>query len=150
MVSVVTRILRDAQLGGVMTLEPLLDASLAIRIHAFSAVAALAIGMIQLAAPKGTVPHRLVGWVWAVLMASVALSSFFIHQMRWIGPFGPIHLLSLYVLFALPLALLHGRRGDIGPHARGMRGLFYGGLVLAGLFTFWPGRIMHQVLFGAP
>lgn len=83
-------------------------------------------------------------------MAIVALSSFFIHQMRWIGPFGPIHLLSLYVLYALPLSLLRGRNGDITNHAKGMWGLFYGGLVLAGGFTFWPGRILHQVLFGAP
>jgi uncharacterized membrane protein len=29
-----------------------------------------------------------------------------------------------------------------------MVGLFVGGLVIAGLFTFYPGRIMHTVLFG--
>jgi uncharacterized membrane protein len=27
-------------------------------------------------------------------------------------------------------------------------GLFTGALVIAGLFTFWPGRIMHAVVFG--
>jgi uncharacterized membrane protein len=131
-----------------MTLAPLLDASAAIRIHVFSALAALVIGALQLTAPKGTFSHRVVGWAWAVLMTIVALSSFFIHGMRWIGPFGPIHLLSLFVLYALPLSLRHGHRGEIVNHAKGMRGLFYGGLVLAGVFTLWPGRIMHQVLFG--
>jgi uncharacterized membrane protein len=29
-----------------------------------------------------------------------------------------------------------------------MVGLFTGAPVIAGLFTFWPGRIMHAVLFG--
>jgi uncharacterized membrane protein len=27
-------------------------------------------------------------------------------------------------------------------------GMFFGALVIAGLFTFVPGRIMHAVLFG--
>lgn len=131
-----------------MSLAPLLDASLAIRIHAFSALAALALGAVQLAAPKGTLPHRAFGWGWAALMLSVAVSSFWIHGMRWIGPFGPIHLLSLFVLCALPTALWRAHRHEAALHAKGMTGLFYGGLVLAGLFTFWPGRIMNQVVFG--
>jgi uncharacterized membrane protein len=29
-----------------------------------------------------------------------------------------------------------------------MIAIFVGALVVAGLFTFWPGRIMHAVLFG--
>ncbi|TCK28255.1 putative membrane protein [Ancylobacter aquaticus] len=131
-----------------MDLAPLLDASPAIRLHAFSAIAALALGTVQLVAPKGTLPHRTFGWLWSGLMATVAVSSFWINEMRWFGPFGPIHLLSLYVLWALPMALLRAHRSDIPRHAAGMTGLFYGGLVLAGLFTFWPGRIMHEVLFG--
>lgn len=131
-----------------MDLAPLLDASPAIRLHAFSAMAALALGTVQLAAPKGTLPHRAFGWLWSGLMATVAVSSFWIHEMRWFGPFGPIHLLSLFVIGALPLALLRAHRGDIRRHAAGMTGLFYWGLVAAGLFTFWPGRIMNQVLFG--
>jgi uncharacterized membrane protein len=45
-----------------MTLTPLLDAPGVIQIHAFAAIAAFAIGLAQLAAPKGTIPHRLIGW----------------------------------------------------------------------------------------
>ncbi|MFT0859050.1 DUF2306 domain-containing protein [Ancylobacter sp. G4_0304] len=131
-----------------MTLAPLLDASLPIRIHAFAALAALGLGTLQLLAPKGTGPHRALGWAWTTLMAVVALSSFLIHEMRWIGPFGPIHLLSLYVVWALPMAVYRARQGDITRHENGMRGLFLGGLVLAGLFTLWPGRIMNAVVFG--
>ncbi len=32
--------------------------------------------------------------------------------------------------------------------ARGMTGIFFGALMIAGAFTFWPGRIMHAVVFG--
>jgi uncharacterized membrane protein len=33
-------------------------------------------------------------------------------------------------------------------HRSTMIGLYVGALVIAGLFTFVPGRIMHKVLFG--
>jgi uncharacterized membrane protein len=29
-----------------------------------------------------------------------------------------------------------------------MLGLFFGALVIAGAFTFVPGRIMHKIVFG--
>jgi uncharacterized membrane protein len=131
-----------------MDLAPLLDAAPAIQIHAFAATAALALGMVQLAAPKGTLPHRTIGWTWVALMATVAISSFFIHQMRLWGPWSPIHLLSILVLGALPLAVLAAHRHLVDRHRRTMIGMFAGGLVLAGLFTLAPGRIIHAVVFG--
>src|SRR2546430_10153187 len=51
-----------------------------IQVHAFAALGAFGLGAIQLAAPKGTIPHRTIGWVWAGLMLAVVLSSFFIHR----------------------------------------------------------------------
>ena len=47
-----------------MSLEPLLAAPLATHVHAFAAMAAFALGAVQLAAPKGTLPHRTIGWIW--------------------------------------------------------------------------------------
>jgi uncharacterized membrane protein len=47
-----------------MSLAPLLNANPTIQIHAFAAMAALAIGVVQLSAPKGTLPHRAIGAVW--------------------------------------------------------------------------------------
>ena len=130
-----------------MTLAPLLNASPAIQIHAFAAMAAFALGVVQLSAPKGTLPHRSLGWVWVVLMVLVAGSSFFIHQLRMWGPWSPIHLLAIYVLIMLPLAVLAAHRHAREHHRRAMVGIFIGALVVAGLFTFYPGRIMHAVLF---
>jgi uncharacterized membrane protein len=41
-----------------MSLTPLLNAAPEIQIHAFAAMSAFALGIVQLAAPKGTLPHR--------------------------------------------------------------------------------------------
>src|SRR5882762_3011557 len=88
-----------------MSLAPLLDAAPAIPLHAFAAMTAFLLGVVQLAAPKGTLPHRTLGWIWAGLMVSVAVSSFWIHQIRLIGPWSPIHLLSIFTLAMLPLGV---------------------------------------------
>lgn len=131
-----------------MSLAPLLQASVATKLHAFAAMAAFALGVIQIAAPKGTLPHRTVGWIWAALMFLVSVSAFFIHEIRLWGPWRPIHLLAIFTLVMLPLALLAARDHKVERHRRGMLGLFIGALVIAGLFTFLPGRIMHAVVFG--
>jgi uncharacterized membrane protein len=132
-----------------MTLAPLLQASPAIQIHAFTAMTAFALGVIQLAAPKGTLPHRTLGWIWVTLMLVVGISAFFIHQLRVWGEWSPIHLLAIYTLIMLPVAVLAAHRHEVARHRRAMIGLFVGALVIAGLFTLWPGRIMHAVVFGS-
>ena len=131
-----------------MSLAPLLDAAPAIPLHAFSAMAAFALGILQFAAPKGTLPHRTLGWVWVLLMASVAVSSLWIHQLRLLGPWSPIHLLSIFTLLMLPLAVWRAHTHRVADHRRIMILLFTGALVVAGLFTLLPGRIMHAVVFG--
>lgn len=131
-----------------MSLKPLLDAAPAIPMHAFAAMAAFALGLVQLAAPKGTLPHRTIGWIWVALMALVAISSFWIHQIRLFGPFGPIHLLSIFVLVMLPLGVWKAHSHQVNAHRRAMTGMFLGALVIAGLFTLLPGRIMHAAVFG--
>jgi uncharacterized membrane protein len=132
-----------------MSLAPLLNASPTIQIHAFAAMAALVIGLVQLSAPKGTMPHRAIGAVWVLLMVVVAVSSFFIHTIRLWGPWSPIHLLSIFTLGTLPLAVWYAHRHDVPHHRLAMISIFTGGLVIAGLFTLVPSRIMHAVLFGS-
>ncbi|WP_027546638.1 DUF2306 domain-containing protein [Bradyrhizobium sp. WSM2254] len=132
-----------------MSLAPLLQAAPAIPLHAFAAMAALVLGLVQFAAPKGTVPHRTIGWIWVVLMAVVAASSFWIHQIRLVGPFSPIHVLSIFTLVVLPLAVWRAHTHRVADHRRMMIFIFAGALVVAGLFTLLPGRIMHHVIFGA-
>jgi len=131
-----------------VSLAPLLDASPVIQVHAFSAITAFGLGIVQLAAPKGTLPHRTIGWIWVGLMTAIAVSSFWIHGFKIIGPFSPIHFLSIFTLVMLPIAVLQAHRHRVVTHRNAMIGIFTGALVIAGLFTFWPGRIMHAVLFG--
>jgi uncharacterized membrane protein len=131
-----------------MNLAPLLNAAPAVQLHAFAAMAAFTLGIVQLAAPKGTLPHRTVGWVWVALMVIVSATSFWIHDLRIWGPWSPIHLLSIFTLIMLPIAVLHARRHDVRRHRWTMIGIFTGALVIAGFFTFVPGRIMYAVAFG--
>ena len=131
-----------------MSLAPLLNAVPQIPIHAFAAMAAFVLGIVQFAAPKGTLPHRTIGWIWVALMALVAGSSFWIHQIRLLGPFSPIHLLSIFTLAMLPFGVWFAHRHRVADHRRVMVLMFSGALVIAGLFTLLPGRIMHAVVFG--
>jgi len=131
-----------------MSLAPLLDAAPAIPFHAFAAMTAFALGLVQFAAPKGTLPHRTIGWIWVLLIATVAISSFWINTIRLVGPFSPIHLLSIFTLIVLPIGVWRAHRHRVPDHRRIMIMIFGGALVIAGLFTFVPGRIMHAVVFG--
>ena len=129
-----------------MTLAPLWAASSAIQLHAFAAMAALVLGIVQFSAPKGTLPHRTIGWAWVLLMLAVSISAFWIHTIRLWGPWSPIHLLAIFVLIMLPIGVLHARHHRVAQHRWTMIGIFCGGLFIAGVFTFAPGRIMHAVL----
>ncbi len=117
-------------------------------VHASAALSALVIGGYQLFAGKGTGGHRAIGYVWTSLMMLVALSSFWIHDIRQFGPFSVIHVLSAYVAVGLPLAILAARRGSIKRHKSSMQGLYLGGLIVAGVFTLSPGRVLGKLVFG--
>lgn len=130
------------------SLAPLAAASPAIQVHAAAATLALVLSAVQLLRPRGDPPHRVLGWIWVVAMATAALSSFFVHEIRTIyGLFSPIHLLSLFTLSALPRAVWYARRGRVKNHRRVMLALFWFGLVLPAALTLAPGRIMHKVVF---
>jgi uncharacterized membrane protein len=132
-----------------MSLASLSNAATEIQVHAFAATAAFALGAVQLAAPKGTLPHRALGWVWVVLMLVISGSSFLIHGIRLWGPWSPIHLLSVFTPAMLVVGVLAARRDRVRAHRITMISIFAGALLLAGLFTLVPGRLMHTVLFGA-
>ena len=131
-----------------MTFAPLFDAGFIISSHAIAALSAFVFGTVQLLAPKGTAAHRTIGYLWVALMIWVAAASFWIHEIRLIGDWSPIHLLSVLTLVTVPLAVIAARAGRIQTHKRAMRALYVFALALAGLFTLMPGRIMHNVDFG--
>jgi uncharacterized membrane protein len=133
----------------IMTLEPLLNASPAIQFHVLTVAPAALIGGVMLLGRKGTPAHRLAGRVWIGLMVLAALSSFFIHTIRIWGPFSPIHVLSVVTLIAALEIIRSARQRNFLRHQRVVKSLYFGGIGIAGAFTFMPGRIMHEVVFGA-
>lgn len=132
-----------------MSLDPLLSAAPVIQLHAFSAILAFLLGAVVLFGAKGTPRHRTLGRVWVWLMVVVSVSSFFIWEIRTFGLFSAIHLLSIGTLVALFLAVRFAIRHQIEQHRRTMQSIYLGALVIAGFFTFMPGRIMYRVIFGA-
>jgi uncharacterized membrane protein len=127
-----------------MNLAPLSAAPLAIQLHAYAALAAFVLGIVQLARVKGTTSHRQLGYIWVGLMLAVAISSFWIHNLRGWEPWSPIHLLSIFTLVMLPYGIAMARMGIMRGHKLTMLGLFGGALVIAGIFTLAPGRIMYR------
>ena len=118
-----------------------------IQLHVAAAMTALAIGTVLLIGVKGTRLHRTLGWAWVVAMGTTAISSLFIRAINP-GGFSLIHLLSGWTIVALPMAVYAARRHRVAIHRRAMTGMFVGGLIVAGLFTFLPGRLMWAVFFG--
>jgi uncharacterized membrane protein len=138
-----------------MTLEPLLEAPPIIQAHALAAMAALPLGLVQMIAPKGTIPHKAMGVLWLVLMAAIAGTSAFIVRPTEPGDpfwarFSPIHAFTLLTFFGIASGAMFLIRGGAGlkRHGASFTGMFVGGLVIAGALAFLPGRIMHEVAFG--
>ena len=117
-----------------------------IALHLAAAVLSLAIGALVLARRKGTRSHKLLGRVWVALMLVVALSSFWILELRDGAGFSVIHLLSAWTLVSLALAVYFIRRGNVRAHKGFMVGTFLG-LAGAGLGALAPGRTLYLFFF---
>jgi uncharacterized membrane protein len=117
---------------------------LPVTIHIASALSALVLGAALLSRRlKGDRAHRIAGWTWVVLMFTVAVSSLWIPgflQLSW------IHLFTLLTLVSLPKAVYRARTHDVKGHRGTMIGLYTGGLVIAGLFTLVPGRVLGNAV----
>ena len=131
-----------------MTLQPLLAAGPAIQIHAVAALLAFGIGIVQLIARKGSKQHRTLGYIWAAAMMTVAITSFWIHEIRQFGDYSLIHVLSVIVIVSVPMALAAARSGQVNRHKKIMLSMFFFALITAGAFTLLPGRIMYRVFLG--
>ena len=131
-----------------MTLEPLLNAPIAIKIHMATVIPVAILGAWMLAAPKGTPTHKALGKIWLILMVITCISTFFIHEIRLIGDFSPIHILSAWVILGSYQAYRFARQGNIRAHRREVASMYLGGVVGAGIFTFFPGRVNNRILLG--
>ncbi|WP_339738319.1 DUF2306 domain-containing protein [uncultured Maricaulis sp.] len=128
-----------------MNTEAFLSAPFVVQLHIFSAVGALLIGSIQLLAPKGNLPHRTMGMLFVLLMAVAAISAIFIRQING-GDFSFIHIFVPLTIIGIVRLVLSARRRDRSGHRGQVMGLFYGALIIPGLLSFIPGRLMHTIM----
>lgn len=118
-------------------------------LHLATLTPAFFLGTFLLLRAKGTSVHRMLGKLYMGLMLFTAMVTLFMPSQ--VGPtlfnhFGYLHLLSFLVLRTVPAAYIAARRGKIKAHRRHMIGMYIGSLLLAGSFSFMPGRLMHTWL----
>lgn len=130
-----------------MSLDPILTAPLAVQMHVGFVLVAICLGPAVFARKSRDRWHRRMGRVWVIAMAMTALTSFWISDAAMIGPFGPIHLLSVLTLGGLWTAVVAIRAGHVAVHMTTMKALYFWAIGVAGLFTFLPGRRMNEVFF---
>lgn len=119
--------------------------------HLATVVPCFLIGTILLIIKKGTTIHRRLGRVYMVLMLVTGVITLFMPAQvggRFLDHFGWIHSFSFLTIYTIPTAYWAIKRGDVKSHKRKMISLYFGAIIIAGGFTFFPGRFLHQFFFG--
>lgn len=104
-------------------------------LHAGAAVAALLLGLVTVARPKGTPRHRVLGGAYAVLLLVVDMAALAIpRDEAGLGPFQVLAVVSLVTVSVgiVPMWVLPRTEGVIAVHGITMS-FSYVGLVAAGL-----------------
>jgi len=130
-----------------MNFEHILEASPAIQIHLATAVLALVFGIVMWFRPKGTPSHKFVGRSFILLMLMTATSAIFIREINN-GTFSFIHIFVPITFIGSWQVVSSIRRKDIKRHQKHVRNIFWGALLIPGLFAFLPGRHMWMMFFG--
>jgi uncharacterized membrane protein len=131
-----------------VTLTPFLTAAPHIQLHAIAALLALGLGPFALYRTRRNRMHKIIGYIWMTAMLVTALSSFAITEFGMIGPFSPIHLLSVLALWSLWRGVVTIRAGNVAAHRATLRNLYWRGIIIAGLFNFLPtGRMINRIVF---
>lgn len=111
--------------------------------HASVAAMAVLIGTAVLVRRKGTEAHRWMGRAWVALMGFTALSSFGIYR----DAFSWIHGLSVFTLVMLTAGVWAARTARVRLHRNIMAGTYAWGLIVTGLFTLLPNRLLGHALW---
>lgn len=128
-----------------MNLDAFFAAPWHIQLHAGAAIAAVLLGAVQLIAPKGTLPHRQLGYIWVGLMLTVAVTAIFI---RHSGSFSWLHIFVPLTVFGVAGLIMQARKGLVSRHRNSVLALYLGALMIPGAFSFMPGRLMWDVVAG--
>jgi uncharacterized membrane protein len=120
-------------------------------IHLATVVPCFFIGGLLLLIKKGTPIHKSLGRVYMILMLFTASVTLFMPA--HVGPrifnhFGWLHSFSFLTIYTVPTAYLAIRKGNVRRHKIKMILLYFGAIIIAGGFTFTPGRYLHSLFFG--
>ena len=120
-------------------------------LHLVTVVPCFFIGTMLLLIKKGTNIHKSFGRVYMILMLFTALVTLFMPAEvgpKFLNHFGYIHSFSFLTIYTVPTAYWAIKKGNIKSHKRKMVLLYFGAILIAGGFTFTPGRYLHQLFFG--
>lgn len=119
--------------------------------HLATVVPCFLIGTALLIIKKGTKTHKAYGRIYMILMMITAIITLFMPAKvgpQFLNHFGYIHSFSFLTLYTVPTAYTAIKNGNIKAHKRKMILLYFGAIIIAGGFTFTPGRYLYQVFFG--
>ena len=118
----------------------------AVAVHVATALPCVPLGAYLLLARKGTNLHKLLGKVWVALMLATATAALFIHSgggFNWIHIFVPVTYRACWKIVST------ARAGNIKAHEGEIMGLFFGALMIPGIWAFiGEGRLMNVMLLG--
>jgi uncharacterized membrane protein len=113
-------------------------------VHFLAAVLAIVLGLINLVSEKGTFQHQIIGWFWLIIMIFVTIPSFWIREINE-GDFSWIHLLTIWTIISMGIAIISIKKGNVRTHAGFMVGTMVGA-VIAGGFAMMPGRFISLMI----
>lgn len=119
-------------------------------LHLATVVPCFIVGTVLLLIKKGTIIHKNFGKIYMVLMLFTAFVTLFMPAhvgSTLFGHFGWIHLFSVLTIYTVPTAYLAIKKGNVKSHKRKMILLYFGAIIIAGGFTFSPGRYLHELFF---
>ena len=131
-------------LAGIAPFHPYIR-NFAIMFHLSMVLPAVPLGGYILLSRKGDAKHRMLGKIWIVLMVMTAITAIFV---KTGGTFSWIHIFVPTTLITCWYTVASARAGKIAAHRRSVAFLYVTGLILPGLFTFVPGRLMGTWLLG--
>ncbi|TFZ58468.1 hypothetical protein E4V01_11565 [Methylorubrum sp. Q1] len=117
-----------------------------IQLHIATISLCLVLTPVLLLGRRGVRWHRVLGYGWVASMSATALLTFGIRDSNH-GGLSAIHVLSAITLTQAPMLAWHARKHRVDAHRYTVLSLVSGALLIAGLFTLLPGRMLGRWLF---
>ena len=89
----------------------------------------------------------MIGRLFVMLMAVTAFTALFITGLNG-DKYSFIHLFIPLTFFAIAEIFYYIRKKNVKAHTRAAKGLFFGALLIPGIVSFLPGRLMWHVVTG--